>query len=43
MVLPGYKEKADDGNYSFLRTDAAFEKCMEIAYDKWHWVHKKLQ
>jgi len=25
-----------------LRTDIAFEKCMEIAYKKWHWLHKKL-
>lgn len=43
MTLPAYKDKAVDGNYSFLRTDAAFEKCMETAYSKWGWVHKKLQ
>jgi hypothetical protein len=42
LSLPGYREKAAEGNYSFLRTDAAFDKCMEAAYDKWHWLHKKL-
>lgn len=29
-----YREKAEQGNLSFLRTDRAFDKCMEIAYDK---------
>ena len=43
MALPAYKDKVAEGNYSFLRTDAAFEKCMESAYSKWGWVHKKLQ
>jgi hypothetical protein len=43
MTLPIYRDKVADGNYSFLRTDAAFEKCMETAYTKWDWVHKKLQ
>jgi AIPR protein len=43
MALPAYKAKAADGNYSFLRTDSAFEKCLEVAYEKWGWVHKKLQ
>ena len=42
MDAPEYKEKVAEGNLSFLRTDRAFEKCMEIAYKKWHWVHKKL-
>lgn len=37
-----YEAKVRDGNLSFLRTDRAFEKCMEIAYKKWRWVHKKL-
>ena len=43
MALPAYKDKVAEGNYSFLRTDAAFEKCMASAYSKWGWVHKKLQ
>ena len=38
-----YAAKVQEGNLSFLRTDRAFEKCMEQAYKKWRWVHKKLQ
>ncbi len=37
-----YQEKAAEGNLGFLRTDRAFEKCMELAYKKWRWLHKKL-
>lgn len=37
-----YAAKAADGNLSFLRTDRAFDKCMEFAYREWRWVHKKL-
>jgi hypothetical protein len=37
-----YAEKVQEGNLSFLRTDRAFERCMEIAHKKWRWVHKKL-
>jgi len=37
-----YAAKVQAGNLSFLRTDRAFEKCMEIAHKKWRWVHKKL-
>lgn len=43
MTLPAYRDKVAEGNYSFLRTDVAFEKCMEAAYEKWGWVHKKIQ
>jgi len=42
MENPEYAGKVAEGNLSFLRTDRAFEKCMEVAYKKWHWVHKKL-
>jgi len=37
-----YSEKVQEQNLSFLRTDRAFEKSMENAYKKWHWIHKKL-
>ena len=37
-----YAQKVEDQNLSFLRTDRAFEKCMENAYKKWRWIHKKL-
>lgn len=38
-----YVSKVREDNLSFLRTDKAFEKCMENAYNKWGWIHKKLQ
>jgi len=39
---PDYKPRAQEGNFSFLRTDSAFERCMEYAHEKWRWVHRKL-
>jgi hypothetical protein len=42
MEHPDYQEKVASGNLSFLRSDRVFEKCMEMAYKKWRWVHKKL-
>ncbi len=40
---PDYSVRAKEGNFSFLRTDAAFERCMKEAHRKWKWVHKKLE
>ena len=37
-----YADKVQEGNLGFLRTDKAFEKCMDRAHKKWRWVHKKL-
>jgi hypothetical protein len=37
-----YLDKVSEDNLGFLRTDRAFEKCMENAYERWGWVHKKL-
>ncbi|SRR6266478_2011183 len=42
MQSPEYRDKVAEGNLSFLRTDRAFEECMELAHKKWRWVHKKL-
>lgn len=42
MKDPDYSLKVAEENLSFLRTDRAFEKCMEMAHKKWRWVHKKL-
>jgi hypothetical protein len=42
MENPEYAGKVAEGNLSFLRTDRAFEKCMDVAYKKWRWVHMKL-
>ncbi len=38
-----YADKVADDNLGFLRTNAAFKRCMEIAYKKWKWVEKKLK
>jgi hypothetical protein len=38
-----YSEKFNQGNFSFLRTNHAYDCCMEIAYKKWKWVQKKLK
>lgn len=37
-----YAEKVQEENLSFLRTDKAFDKCMENAHKKWRWVQKRL-
>jgi hypothetical protein len=37
-----YAKRVEEENLSFLRTDRAFEKCMENAHRKWRWVHKRL-
>lgn len=38
-----YSLKAAEGNFSFLRTNAVYKRCMEIAYRKWKWVEKRLR
>jgi hypothetical protein len=37
-----YADKFNEGNFSFLRANHAYESCMEVAYKKWKWVQKKL-
>lgn len=37
-----YAPKAAEGNFSFMRTNAAYKRSMEIAYKKWRWVEKHL-
>jgi hypothetical protein len=38
-----YAAKAAEGNYSFMRTNAAYKRAMEIAYKRWRWVEKRLK
>jgi len=38
-----YAVKAAEGNFSFMRTNAAYKRCMEIAYRRWRWVEKRLK
>jgi hypothetical protein len=37
-----YAEKAAEGNFSFMRTNAAFKRAMDIAHRRWKWVVKRL-
>jgi hypothetical protein len=37
-----YAPKAAEGNFSFMRTNAAYKRSMEIAYRRWRWVQKHL-
>ncbi|OFV79788.1 MAG: hypothetical protein A2Y78_09135 [Acidobacteria bacterium RBG_13_68_16] len=38
-----YQEKAAEGNYSFLRTNAFYEKCMDLARKNWKWEKTRLK
>lgn len=38
-----YAAKADEGNFSFLRTNGVFKKCMENAAKRWKWTEKRLK
>ena len=38
-----YAENVKEENYSFLRTQAVFKKCMDIAHERWGWVKKGLK
>lgn len=42
MADRDYTDKVEEGNLSFLRTDRAFDRCMDLGHKKWRWVHKKL-
>jgi hypothetical protein len=37
-----YALKASEGNFSFMRTNAAYKRSMEIAYDRYRWVEMHL-
>jgi hypothetical protein len=37
-----YSAKAAEGRFDFMRTNAAYKRCMEIAYNRWRWVEKRL-
>lgn len=39
---PEYKEKVDEGNYSFIRTKIAFDRSMAIARKELGWRHQRL-
>jgi len=37
-----YQSKVAEGNFSFMRTNAAFKRSMEFAYKRYKWVEKRL-
>ncbi len=37
-----YVDKFNEGSFDFLRTNHAYEYCMEVAYKKWKWVQMRL-
>lgn len=37
-----YAERVAEDNLGFLRTDRAFDKCMDMAAKRWGWAHRKL-
>jgi len=40
---PDYVERVQASDPAFLKTNRAFERCMEFAYERYRWVHKKLR
>jgi hypothetical protein len=37
-----YAAKVAEGNFSFMRTNAAHKRAMETGYKRWRWVEKRL-
>ena len=37
-----YREKTEEGNYSFLKSSAAFKRAMELAYKRYKWEKRDL-
>lgn len=37
-----YAAKLAEGSFGFLRSNAAYKRCMEFAYKRWKWVEKRL-
>lgn len=37
-----YAPKAAEGNFSFMRTNAAYKRSMEFAHKRWRWANKRL-
>jgi hypothetical protein len=43
ITHPDYVERVQASEPAFLRTNRAFEKCMEFAHERYRWVHKILR
>jgi hypothetical protein len=40
---PTYADKVAEEKMGFLRTSAAYKRCMEMAYKKWRWTERRLK
>jgi AIPR protein len=43
VSLPEYQDRVRDGNFSFLKTNATFERAMDIGRKRNRWVHRRLK
>jgi hypothetical protein len=43
VSLPQYQDRVRDGNFSFLKTNATFERAMDIGRKRNRWVHRRLK
>ncbi|MGA2000193.1 MAG: AIPR family protein [Terriglobales bacterium] len=43
VKLPENEDRVRDGNFSFLRTNATFDRAMEIARKRNRWIHRRLK
>ena len=43
VKLPENQDRVREGNFSFLKTNATFERAMEIARRRNRWIHRKLK
>jgi hypothetical protein len=43
VAEPSYTQMIKEERYNFLRTNAVYKRCMEVAYSKWKWVEKRLK
>jgi hypothetical protein len=37
-----YEPMVSEGNFGFMRANAAYKRSMEIAHRRWKWVEKRL-
>lgn len=43
ITMNPYADMIREERYSFLRTNAVYDRCMEVTYNKWRWVQKRLK
>src|SRR5207245_2766797 len=43
ISMDPYAGMIKEERYSFLRTNAVYNKCMDIAHKKWRWVEKRMK